>query len=93
MWRAASFANSYFRSAPTKARFSSLAVTVVVPEPVKGIEGEVALACRGEQCPSHEPQGLLGRVVAVQLLYLGDGWNAPDGGDLSCGVGAVYKVG
>ncbi len=56
------------------------------------IKDEVALARRGEQSTPHEPQGLLGRMVALALLYFGDSREAPDGGDLGIRVRAVDEV-
>src|SRR5215210_994793 len=39
-----------------------------------------------------EAQGFLGRVAAVAFLSPWHGWDAPDGGDLGCRIGAVYEV-
>ena len=60
------------------------------PRAGEGIEDEVSFSRRGQQSAAHEPQGLLGRMVAVKLLPSGDGGYAPDGGEL--GAEAVYEV-
>ena len=47
---------------------------------------------RSHKSPSYEAKRLLGRMVAMSFLSVWHGRDAPDGGDLGCGVTAVYDV-
>src|SRR5215211_382973 len=62
------------------------------PRTTERVEDEVSLPTRSEQGTPHEPEGFLGRVVAVELLVLGNGTNAPDARELLARVRAVYEV-
>src|SRR5215217_1621080 len=62
------------------------------PRTTERVEDEVSLPTRSEQGTPHEPEGFLGRVVAVELLVLGNATNAPDARELSARVRAVYEV-
>jgi hypothetical protein len=52
------------------------------PRPAERIKDQPSFSRGGHKRPSDEPQGLLGRVVAVEFLALRDSWDAPDRGDL-----------
>src|SRR5215210_2780508 len=58
----------------------------------KRVEDQVPLPAGGHDCPPYQAQGLLGGMVAVELLLPGHGRYGLDGGDLGGGVSAVYEV-
>src|SRR5215210_874991 len=62
------------------------------PRPAEGVEDQIPLPAGGQDGAAHQAQGLLGGMVAVQLLLVGYGRYGPDGGDLGGGVSAVYEV-
>jgi hypothetical protein len=60
--------------------------------PTREIEDEVSLSGGGKRGAPHETQGLLGGVVAVQLLTLRRRRDAPHRRYLCAGNQAVYEV-
>jgi hypothetical protein len=62
------------------------------PRSTERVEEEVALPTRCHDGAAHETQGLLGGMVAVQLLSFRHGRDVPDGGDLGSWVWSVYEV-
>src|SRR3712207_8501990 len=47
------------------------------PRAAERIEDQLTFSRGGHQRPAYKAQGLLGRVVSVASLVLGDGWDAP----------------
>ena len=62
------------------------------PRPAEWIKDQFTFPCGGHQRPAHQAQGLLGRMVAVEFLTLGDSGDTPDRRHLDCGIWAVYEV-
>jgi hypothetical protein len=60
--------------------------------PTEGVEDELTFRRAGQDGPAEETEGFLGGVATVGLLPPGHGGDAPDGGELGGGVGAVYEV-
>src|SRR5829696_739154 len=62
------------------------------PRSTERVEDEIPLLGRGQNGAADETQRFLRRVVAIKLLPLRHGLNAPDGGHLGARVSAVYEV-
>src|SRR5919112_186253 len=58
----------------------------------KRVEDQVPLPAGGHDGSPYQAQGLLGGMVAVELLFLGHRRYGPDGGELGRGVSAVNEV-
>jgi hypothetical protein len=61
------------------------------PRPTERIEDQIPLSRRGHKGAAHQTQRFLSGMISVTFLVLGDGGDAPDGGDLSGGIEAIYE--